>query len=152
MTELNASAAAEPMRPSEILDKAADIVERNGWTKGEWYRPVEMGPDESGADGGDVPENECPVCAGAAINLALKYLPDYQHDDDFMDENAEMAFTALAARVDHEVRQDVETGRPLLAHHLLDAVTSWNDRHDRTADEVVAELRAAAASEREAGR
>jgi hypothetical protein len=31
-------------------------------------------------------------------------------------------------------------------------VTAWNDVDYRTADEVVAELRAAAASEREAGR
>lgn len=134
------------MKTSEILDKAADVIERNGWTKGKWYTPLEVSPEELST------ENECAVCAAAAINIALDYLPDYQHDDDFMDEDAEKAFTVLAARVDHEVRLDVETGHPLFAHHLLDAVTSWNDRHDRTAEQVVAELRAAAASEKAAGR
>ena len=129
-----------PTPPSEILDKAADQIERHGWLREDWYR------EPPGADPlGPITWTECRVCAGGGINAAAGLVPDYnQHDGTH--EPVERAFIALAERVaPGTVSRDVDDA--------IAAVTIWNDNYEgRTAKEVVRELRAAAASEREAGR
>lgn len=125
------------MKTSEILDKAADVIDRNGWIKGDWYEPEERG---------DAPE-DCPVCAGAAINIALEYAPDFDHDDVDVDDGAAAdAFSALLRQVVFETR-----GAPT-PRNLIQDIAYWNDEDERTEDQVLAALRAAAEAERSAGR
>lgn len=117
------------MLTSEILDKAADVIERNGWTQGDWYDVDARGDSR-----------ECPVCALGAINVAGGSLPD-----EFPDGPRRAAALVLADRLG--VLEDA------LSYGLSNTVgRDWNDVAGRTAEEVVAELRAAVASEREAGR
>lgn len=112
------------MNTSEVLNAAADHIERRGWTgasgtdsevtKRAWY------PD---------PEAVYPVCAEGALRLAngglrandaIKALKVYLHD----------RYPECVNSVSGEV-----------------VVFSWNDAPGRTADEVIAALRAAAVIE-----
>jgi len=45
---------------ADVLDEAANIIERNGWTQGDYHRP----------DGSKSPR-DCPVDTTGALNLAL---------------------------------------------------------------------------------
>jgi hypothetical protein len=117
------------MLTSEILDKAADTIERNGLAKGDWY---DFGVQDD--------SRECPVCALGAINVAGGSVPD-----GLLNGPRRAAALALADRLG--MRDDA------LSYGLAVTVgRDWNDLPGRTAEQVVAELRAAAASEREAGR
>jgi hypothetical protein len=128
------------MTPSQILDKAADHIERYGWMAEDWYA----------ADGVTPPE-QCAACAGGAINIVAEYAPDYLDHDD-TSRPVFGALEALAARLSPHVQEDLEDGDHWDGELLLDVIASWNDAKGRTRDEVVEELRAAAASAREAGR
>lgn len=143
------AASVQPPPPgpglvSEILDKAAGVIERNGWARGLWYE----------AEVGVAPE-DCKVCAGAAINIVLDCAPDFDHDNAgrmHTNASAKGVFTALARRVDERVREDIATGFGLWTDNLVKAITRWNDEDGRTAEQVIAELRAAAEAERSEGR
>lgn len=115
---------------SEILDKAADIIETRGWWQGTYMMP------------GGNPAN-CPVCLLGAINVA----------------------TGLAPNIEGAFREDgpASTAARALAEHmglnnpngdgLVDLLgNEWNDREAESPEQVIAELRAAAQAEREAGR
>lgn len=117
------------MKTSEILDKAADVIERNGWVQDEWY---EFGRAEDPRD--------CPVCAGGGLDVAAGYDPG--EPDDIPALSA--AVKAFAAHVDPAFDPAAQGG--------YGTVAGWNDEPGRTAEEVVRELRAAAASERSQGR
>lgn len=112
------------MKTSEILDKAADVIEERGWWRGSFA-------ESSGRN--------CKVCALGAMNVASGLAPD-----DALGPDVHKAAMALADHVG-------------LAHEAsgLGATYAvgdhWNDSRT-SAEEVVRELRAAAASEREAGR
>lgn len=121
------------MKPSGILDAAADVIERNGLHHGDWVLLF-----------GNRSESDCPVCTGGAINLAAIGLAEIDADDETALRGAHReAYLALARRIDPDVADTTEA--------LVETVAGWND-DDLTPDEAVAELRAAAASEREAGR
>lgn len=116
------------MKNSEILDKAADVIAERGHWRGSYKRP------------GDDPAT-CPVCVLGAINVATGSTPDTEA-------GFKVPGTASAAA-------------NALANHLgIDGDESlietlgneWNDHEVESAEEVVRELRAAATSERAAGR
>lgn len=130
------------MKTSEILDKAADVIERNGWHQGDWMhaRPGRQ-------------DDECPVCEGGALNLAVTGSPCIDADDDDAPADLLTAYEVMAHRAKPSLEigpEDYTVGELLEA--FVEVVASWNDAKGRTAEEVVRELRAAAASEREAGR
>lgn len=127
------------MKTSEILDKAAAHIERCGWVQEDWY-----------LDDGVTPLEECPVCAGGAINVAADYAPDYDEHDG-THEPVARAYEALARRIDPELVREAELGFEVNIGDFTEAVTEWNDSAE-SAEHVIAELRNAAAAERRAGR
>jgi hypothetical protein len=119
MTTVTAPAPpVEPSNPADVLERAADILETDGWVR---YTPR--------GDNGQ-------RCALSAIAAAVKTGED-------------MAWLGLASRallVDH-----LEKNRLIPVHpwfSAVGAIIAYNDTHRRTADEVVATLRAAAAAAR----
>jgi hypothetical protein len=118
--------------PSEILTRAAVILTERGWTQGDWSNPT----------GTDQP---CSVCILAALNLAAG-----RDADDRINGLVADAADAVAAilGLDHLVADAID-----LHDTFVDVLgAGWNDDHGRTANEVIRVLRAAAVSEREAGR
>lgn len=128
------------MKPSEILDKAADHIETYGHAKKEWIGV----PDDLAR-----PDEECAACAGGAINIAGGHPPDFDAYRHLSDDPAAQAWEAMANRVTSSIGLNTEMYG---IKDAIGAVTGWNDEDDRTAEQVVAELRAAALEEREAGR
>ena len=115
------------MRVSEQLDRAADVIERRGWVGRQpdcdpAYGPPDQEPiDPWGLDG------VSPVCIEGAI-MAV------QGTDQFpttYDVQWCPAYRAMAAYLETPYR-----------------LFNWNDRPERTKDEVIAALRGAAAVER----
>ncbi|HJR88969.1 MAG TPA: hypothetical protein VJ782_02285 [Aeromicrobium sp.] len=108
------------MNTSEILNKAADLIEeQEGWTSGSgWPGEAEYGGSETGG-----------LCLEGGIMAALGIKFGQRWDDTFK--------TCPAV---HAVNAYLE--RP--AGHAL---YGWNDMPGRTADEVVEVLRAAAVIE-----
>ncbi|TDB83429.1 hypothetical protein E1264_28540 [Actinomadura sp. KC216] len=120
------------LKVSEILDKATDVIGRNGLVAGLWYVPTD---NKSPVD--------CPVCTGGALAIAAGFFPDYDGEPSgaYADAVGVLAERLGLDPAQHETAQDV----------VLYGIAPWSDTV-RNADEVVRELRAAAASEREAGR
>lgn len=125
MEKLNREAGATdaPMKTSEVLDKAADVIERNGWFQGGF---IDLSAEK--------PKGEEPCCVLGALSIA-------EHGDP-MKSGSGRVEAVLIDRLDLDV-DEADEDYPL---------GYWNDEPGRTAEEVVRELRAAAASEREAGR
>lgn len=116
------------MKVSEILDKAADVIAERGHWRGGYKRP------------GDDPAT-CPVCVLGAINVATGSSPDTEAGFK-VPGTASAAANALADHLGLNPGDD-----------LIDLLgNEWNDNDAESAEDVVRELRAAAASEREAGR
>ena len=127
--------SAAQMTVSEILDKAANIIEANGLADGQWYQPT-----------GAKSPLDCPMCTGGALAAAAGFYPMYASNNEPTGAYAD-AIGVLAERLGldpsrHKTAQDV----------LLYGIAPWNDVDGRTAEEVVRELRAAAAEQRKAGR
>ena len=122
------------MKPSEILDKAADVIERNGLVAGQWYEPT-----------GTKSPLDCPMCTGGALAVAAGFYPSYAADSE-----PTGAFADAIGVLIERLGLDEALGRTA-QEALLYGIAPWNDA-GHTAEEVVRELRAAAASEREAGR
>ena len=114
------------MKISEILDKAADVIEHNGWCRGAF---IEARPG--------VPPEQSPCCVFGAVAIAEGRDPEFAFANAAIDALAE--HLGLAAQV--EICKVPEEDHP---------VAVWND--SQNADEVVRALRDAAAAEREAGR
>lgn len=120
---------------AEILDKAADIIAAQGWKQDGGYHHVPY-----------LPAEHCPVDLGSALALAAG-----------VDMHSHAATSPTGAHAGAVL---------LLADHLLpgykttllpvqqrfDALINWQDEEDRTAEEVIAALRAAASPAPEAGR
>lgn len=105
------------MKVSETLNKAADLIQRDGWTQGDegWFRKQGQ-----------------PLCLEGAIQAALGIRP-YDTDDD---DELEAWFGPCPSK---------QAVRDYLEHER--ALYRWNDQQGRTQEEVVAVLRAAAAIE-----
>ena len=110
------------MKTSEILSKAADIIDERGWYQGH-YMP--WGADRA----------SCPVCALGAINVAAGFPPDGSPD-----ESSDVAGPAGGAAA--------ELVLWLGGNFEID---HWNDAPGQSAAVVVRELRACAADLAEAG-
>ena len=106
-TELSKTAVAD------ILDKAADVIDRNGHHQGYLY-------DEAKADDGLLLQ-ACPVDAVGAINTAVFGKPRWPAEDHAGSPLAQAATLALEETV----------GKP---------VPGWNDEPGRTSDEVITAL------------
>ncbi|MFB4306902.1 hypothetical protein [Actinomadura sp. GTD37] len=117
---------------SQILDKAADTIHTNGLATGTWYEPDALKPPW-----------DCPVCVGGALAIAAGYAPSYIETDDPTGTLAE-AIDAMINRLQLTPRFGGWMAKTL-------AIAMWNDT-GRTAEDAVRELRAAAATAREAGR
>ena len=104
-----------------ILDKAADVIERNGLHK-EWYYDEDSGKPPAGSA----------VDTHGAINIATVGQP-------------------IGSRGPHDITEDAHAARQALRDHINSAVSLaiWNDMPDRTAEQVITALRGAAQAERE---
>lgn len=97
---------------ADILDKAADVIDRNGHHQGYLY-------DESKADGGLLLQ-ACPVDVVGAINVAVFGKPRWPAEEHAGSPLAQAAALAL---------QDT-----------VGPVVGWNDEDGRTQDEVITAL------------
>lgn len=107
-----------------IFTTAADLLERQGWTQG----------DFSEDEGRQRKRSELDVLGALAV--ANGQMPDYQ-----LRGHALQAARVLAGRIDPQRRDFTDAHDTTLVDILgLD----WNDAPHMTADQVIAELRAAA--------
>jgi hypothetical protein len=108
-----------------ILDEAANVIRRNGLQKGSMYAPS-----------GLKPASQCPVCTYGALAIAVCGTP-------LLDTNRELRQLKAAA--------DALTSFLGFDTAFTEwAVPDWNDKPDRTAEQVIAALEGAARAEREA--
>lgn len=126
---------------AEIFDAAADVIERNGHFKGGWFAPDR-----------ETPNADCRVCEGGAVNLVVTGHPDRRADEPDAPAILLDAFEVLAARRDAMLPDPADCDATELLDECILAIARWNDAPERTPAEVVADLRAAAAEMREAGR
>lgn len=125
------------MKPSEILDSAANILLRDGWWQGSFYKNAENPDDDPEAN------KSAPCCQDGAIRRALFGLA-YQPYRFIAEE--EPLFLAQR-RADYFMTQSVKALDPL---HEPNPIL-WNDTPGRTREEVVEAFRGAAELAREAG-
>lgn len=117
------------MNTSEVLDRAADEIERRGWSQGTGWFPRS---DES-----------TPVCAEGALRLACGFGGGVGLDGAWFDlASKRAACDALSAYLTDRF--------PECINQVTGAVIpfSWNDARSRTQAEVIEVLRAAAMVER----
>lgn len=103
----------KPTEIADVLDKAADVIDRNGHHKGYLY-------DEAKADDGLLVQC-CPVDVVGAINVAVFDVPRWPAEDHPDSRLAQAAVLALQETV----------GEP---------VPGWNDDETRTQDDVITSL------------
>lgn len=111
---------------ADILDRAAEVIERNGWHQGDYFNRDQEGAGINPAD--------CAVCTRGAINIVAtggNPVNDY-------DVNGVAAAEALDLFLWDTFEAEGRYG-----------IAPWNDAPERTAAEVIAVLREAAAAERE---
>jgi hypothetical protein len=119
-----------------ILDEAANVIERNGWTDcGDFYEGnAEQAP------------SDCPVCTIGAIAVAAGEEPDQGwRSNAFAVQAAEAVFRYLDLDRSGELSSDPD-------ERLVLAIGGWNDARAGTADQVITALRSAAQAEREAAK
>jgi hypothetical protein len=125
---------SETMQTSEVLNRAADLIEERGWWGGGMKAPVR----DTEAAWWPEAHADTPVCVEGAIRLA-----------------ADNAYRTKANTC-HILAAYLQDGYPECANTISGRVTpfSWNDRRGRTATEVIEVLRACAVIEasREASR
>ncbi len=107
---------------ADVCDRAAALIERNGWHHGGYYR----------ANAHSKPA-DCPMCVRGAINTAVFGEPVPGLPGAVAWLHVEFAEQA--------VREFLDLGTNSLA--------KWNDAEGRTYTEVIAALRGAAQTERE---
>jgi hypothetical protein len=111
---------------ADVLDKAADHIDRVGLHKGYLY-------DTSQADAG-TPLPECRVCALGGINAAAFGTPRYSAEYNAGDEPLPLILNFAQDAVARHL------GGPSFE------VDVWNDKLERTQDDVTTALRATATS------
>lgn len=128
------------MKASEALDKAADILLRDGWYQGQFFRYLRGDSNPMIA-----PENKtAPCCQDGAINRAVYGL----------------AFPSMQALGREETVAEAKLvkaaatymGKYVYAHHGQTSAIHWNDQAGRKKKEVVAALRGAAELARAEGK
>lgn len=93
------------------LRESADLIERNGWTQGAFWRAVD-----------DKPAEECPVCSLGAIYTTTSGHPD-------------------GGSGSWDVIQRFVAVKVALHDYLNEIVIYWNDKDDQTAEEVIRTFR-----------
>lgn len=104
------------------LRRAADLIEEHGWTQGDYFRTRDGEPFE----GLDEWEFGCSMCALGALRVA-----DARDDEDRFEEAVAALTRGLEATPGIELFEGAE-------------IACWNDEPGRTAEEVVAQMRATA--------
>ena len=106
---------------ADLLDRAADHIDRVGWTQGDWCE------EKPGLQ-----PKDCPVCAGGALTVAA-YGDPFSTGGHCKPDQFALRVAAVTA----------------LIRHICDGLIDWNDAEGRTKGEVVGAMRAAAAEQRE---
>lgn len=135
------------VKASEVLDKAATIVENDGWYQGEYYQGADytLGEDYDVQDERARQKNPC--CQRGAISRAATGYAwvSYRERSEFPDG----LFVAIKVADEYMNRYVHETlGFP--KEH--GSAIAWNDESARSAVEVAAALRGAAALARSEGK
>lgn len=135
------------MKPSEVLDKAADIIERDGWIQGAYYREVDRGADLSTWNLDDDDANRTAPCcqAGGVARAVCGWAWPGGHG------GGKRRRTPEGSVLIHKATGYMN--RYVAALTGDDAMTgvSYNDAPGRTAGEMTTALRAAAGQARAAG-
>ena len=109
-----------PADIADVLDRAADHIDRVGWTQGDWCEATPgLRPEES------------PVDADSALAVAVGAAP-FTPGSGLTPAQAVAYHAAMNA----------------LHRHIRGGLIAWNDKPGRTQAEVTAVMRAAAASQR----
>lgn len=106
------------MSTTQVLSDAADLIERNGLHKGEYWPGAGRGVTYQGG----------PCCVVGALLVALRV---FDSESEVCDETVQCALDAIKMVVYGTVSSS-------------QFVASWNDRPDQTAEQVVSALRDAA--------
>lgn len=109
----------------QIYRAAADVIRENGWHKNEYFRPVS-----------DVPPAKCPVCLMGAVLVAAVGTPQHIHDEGGECDETCFPLVWLATFMTKAGYCDTDAM----------GIADWNDEPERTVDEVVAALEAAASA------
>jgi hypothetical protein len=141
------------LTPADLIDKAADHILMYGWLQGDYYLTASATPAE------------CPVCPRGGIAVGAGRHPEFVADWPLYcaeykdDEDSWAAFSA-----DRESLRIISEAEEAFAAHLdrrgllaeapgdfnpHELIEWWNDRRERTAEQVVTELRACAADLRQ---
>lgn len=135
----------EITKPSEALDAAADIIFRDGWVQGMYYREPQYVPRQTLAESRGAAEKAkrtAPCCQEGAINRAIYGLAWVNSIDRRQLPDTITQISDGARRYMHEhIRETFGAASPI----------DWNDRTGRTAEEVVQALRDAAVLARSRG-
>jgi len=115
------------LRTSEVLHRAADLIEKRGWTQGSGGWGDSPGSSTLCIEGGIAAAVGVTNPAGFARN-AFRDCPAYRAVADYL--APQVSASPFVAKAFHK-----------------DGIYVWNDDADRTASEVVEVLRAAAAIE-----
>lgn len=122
------------MKPSEALDKAVEIINRDGWIQGEYYRtPRPVQDHEESVRLDEEAKRSAPCCQRGAVIRALT--GTWKSINEMSDPDEK---TMLRA---HGYCRQLTNNHPI----------EWNDAEGRTKEEVVDMLKRAAELAREAG-
>lgn len=122
------------MKPSDVLDKAAEIIIRDGWYQGEYFETPDDPADRDQAN------RTAPCCQAGAISRAahgVAWLIGWDAVD--------RAESHARYRAERYMRDYIR------ARYGTRSSVEWNDTVARDADEVVTALRGAAEEARRAG-
>lgn len=111
------------MKESEILEKAADVINERGWTQG---REV----DRTGA-----------VCLRGALRMAAGATIDLKW---YGADGVHPFMTGPEHPRPSEYTRAIERVMGLLEHEVINLMPAWNDEQGRTKDEVITVLQHAA--------
>lgn len=128
------------VKPSEILESAAKVIERDGWHQGSYFKrsneedlfaPAAPGENES-----------APCCQAGAISRAVFGVA--WAGPQRLVEPLQLGAVVTAMDYARQTVSGITDGRE-------GSPIAWNDEADRTKEDVVAMLRTAAEKAREAG-
>jgi hypothetical protein len=111
---------------SEIYLKAAEVIESNGHTKGDFYSTPETGV------GIERSRCEYPVCAAGALSVVLFDDPVPPAENEEGRAEFDAIVTRLNARIENFHLYGFEGEPPVLR------LAGWNDADDRTPADVIA--------------
>lgn len=130
------------MTPEDLLLKAAEIIERDGWYQGYYYEMPEGNGISGTADWykrDHAASRTAPVCALGALRRAA-----YGHSS-YLEGGREPRGLKAAAEKLSKLMPLTAVEREAGLEHM--PISSWNDKPERTAEDVILALKQAAHSE-----